>query len=104
MIGTETVTILRPSAPGTDPYGDPLPSTTTRIDVPDCLVAPRTSTEPTERGREGIVIGWQIIAPAGTDARYTDGIEIRGVTCKVEGEIADWGPPGVVINATRAVG
>jgi hypothetical protein len=102
--GTETVTLLRESPGGFDAYGDPITSTTTRIDVDDCLVAPRTSTEPTERGREGVVTGWQVIAPDGTSALYTDGIEIRGVTCRIEGEVGNWPPMGVVINAVRAVG
>jgi len=102
----ETVTLLRDSAPGVDPYGDPLPSTTERIDVEDCLVAPNGSTETTERGRSGVSTGWTVYAPDGTDARYTDGIEIRAVTCSIEGEVGEWpgSPGGVVINAKRAVG
>ncbi len=108
MRGNETVTILRDSPGGTDVYGDPIPSTTARIDVPGCLVAPRISVEPTARGSEGVVTGWEVIAPTGTDARYTDRIEVpymgAVVTCNIVGEIADWPPEGSIINASRAVG
>jgi len=100
----ETVTLLRPSASGSDAYGDPVVATVTRIDITGCDVAPRMSAEPTERGREGVVTGWDVYAPAGATVLFTDGIEIRGITCRILGEIADWGTPGVVISAVRAVG
>ena len=102
----ETVTILRDSPGGIDQYGDPISSTTARIDVPLCLVAPNGSTETTERGRSGVSTGWTVYAPSGTDARYTDRIEIRTVACRIDGEVGDWlaSPGGVVINAIRAIG
>lgn len=97
----ETVTLIRVSPGGFNQYGDPPPSTPTEIPVDGVKVAPRPSTEPTERGSEGVIIGWQLFAPAGTIAYYTDTVRVRGVVCRVEGEIADW-PMGVVINCTRA--
>ncbi len=102
----ETVTLIRESPGGYDAYGDPIASTPTEMDVADVKVAPRTSStdgtgEPTERGSEGVVIGWALYAPPGTVAYYTDTVRVRGVVCRVEGEIADW-PMGVVINCTRA--
>lgn len=102
----ETVTLLRPSATGYLDNGDPVPFTITRIDVPDCLVAPHTSAESTERGRAGVITGWEVYAPDGTPALYTDGVEVRGVTCRIDGEVGEWrgSPGGVVINAVRAVG
>ena len=106
MFGRETVTILRDSPGGTDAYGDPIPSTTARTDVPLCLVAPNNSSESTDRGRSGVVTGWAVYAPTGTDALFTDRIEVRGIACRIEGEVAEWpgSPGGVVINAVRAVG
>jgi len=102
----ETVTILRDSPGGVDVYGDPVTSTTARIDVEQCLVAPNGSTESTARGSAGVSTGWTVFAPVGTDARYTDRIEIRAVTCRIDGEVADWPGDfgGVVINAVRAMG
>ena len=103
----ETVTLLRDTPGGFDAYGDPIASTTARIDVPQCLVAPNGSTESTARGRAGVSTGWTVFAPVGTDALYTDGVEVRGVTCRIDGEVADWPGAdwqGVVINAVRAVG
>jgi len=97
----ETVTLIRESPGGVDAYGDPIASTFTEIPVADVKVAPRPSTEPTERGNEGVVIGWALYAPPGTIAYYTDKVRVRGVVCNVEGEIADW-PMGVVINCVRA--
>jgi len=104
MNGEETVTILRDSPGGFDAYGDPVASTTARTDITGCLVAPTSSTEPSDRGREGVVIGWTVYAPTGTDARHTDRIEVRGVACLIEGEVGDWGTKGIVINATRGEG
>lgn len=105
----ETVVLVRAVPGGTDPYGDPIPSTTTRLDIKRCLVVPNQSVEPTDRGRSGVVTGWTVYAPTGTDARFTDQVEVRGVLCEVDGEVGDWradplAPTSVVINATRAVG
>ena len=118
----ETVTILRDSPGGVDVYGDPVTSTTARIDVEQCLVAPNGSTESTARGSAGVSTGWTVLAPVGTDARYTDRIELFGggtvlatglpvipakaVVCRIDGEVADWPVVfgGVVINAVRAMG
>ena len=97
----ETVTIIRESPGGFDAYGDPITSTSTEIAVDDVKVAPRTSAEPTDRGNEGVIVGWQLFAPIGTVAYYTDAVRVRGVVCRVDGEIADW-PMGVVINCVRA--
>jgi hypothetical protein len=102
--GKETVTLLRDSPGGFDPYGDPITSTTTRTDTPGCLVAPTVSTEPTARGREGVVTGWTVYAVPGTDALFTDRVEIRGVVCRITGEVGDWQGHVVVINAIRAEG
>lgn len=101
---TETITLLRDSPGGFDAYGDPIASTTARIDVPNCQVDPTVSTEPTARGQVGVVTGWTVHAPAFTDARFTDRAEVRGILCQVNGEIGDWSPATVVINCVRAEG
>ncbi len=106
MKGEETVVRVRTTDPGTDQYGDPLPATEDRLDIPGCLVAPALSRESTDRGRAGVVVGWTIYAPPGTDVVFTDQLEVRGLLCTVEGEVGDWqgSPGGVVISAQRATG
>lgn len=118
----ETVTIVR-ATPGTmDAYGDPIPGTVARIDVPGTAVAPRMSTEPTERGRQGVIVGWTIYPPANSGFRFTDQVELPGVTmlnadgeivpapCEIEGEPAEWenpftgDTPGAEIALKRAAG
>lgn len=105
-----TVTVLRDSPGGTDAYGDPIASTTSRTNLLGCAVAPRYSTEPTERGRLGVVIGLSVYAPPGSDVLFTDRLEIAGVVYAIEGEPGDWvnpftgSAPGMEIAVKRAVG
>jgi len=105
----ETVVRIRTAPGGTDPYGDPIPSTTTRTDITRCIVEPTGSTEGAARGRIGVVTSWTISAPPGTDVLSTDQLEVRGVSSDVEGEIGDWrtdtgGPGSVTVRVKRAVG
>ena len=105
-----TVTVLRDSAPGVDAYGDPLPGTVERIDIPKCGVAPRYSTEPTERGRQGVIVGLSLYAPAGADIRSTDRVEVAGLAYAAEGEPGAWVNPftgtdfGFEVALKRATG
>ena len=105
-----TVTIVRSS--GTDAYGDPVTGTTTRIDIPLCAVAPRTSTEPTERGRQGVIVGKTVYLPDDAPAvpLFTDQLEIAGVLYNIEGEPGEWvnpltgWKPGTEVAIKRAAG
>ena len=105
----ETVTVL-PGPDTTDQYGDPIPSTRIGGDITGCGVAPRYSTEPTERGRQGVIVGLSIYAPIGSDILFTDLIEVRGQVYMVEGDPADWvspftgWAPGMEVALKRAVG
>lgn len=101
---TETVIRVRSTPGGEDAYGDPIEGTTDELPVDGCLVAMIRSTEPTERGQAGAVTGWTVFAPAGSVFARTDQLRIRGVLCDVDGEVADWGDAGVVVNAQRAEG
>lgn len=110
MIG-ETVSIVHETPGGTDAYGDPIASTTTTTTaVPGCAFAPRASTEPTERGRQGVIIGGTIYLPAGTTIAHEDQVIVRGVTYDVEGEPGEWvspftgWAPGVEVAVKRAEG
>lgn len=108
--GGVTVTIVRSA--GTDAYGDPIPGAPTRIDIQLCGVAPRMSTEPTERGRQGVVVGRSVYLPddASTIPLFTDQLEIAGVLYDIEGEPGDWTNPltgwhpGSEIAIKRAAG
>ena len=105
-----TVTILRAAPGGFDAYGDPIVSVTERTDIDGCGVAPRYSTEPTERGRQGVIIGLSVYAPSGSDIVSTDRLEIDGLTYVVDGEPAEWinpftgSRPGLEVAARRATG
>ena len=110
-----TVTVIRPSAVGVDKYGNPVASTPTRTDIPGCLVTLHTSTESIARGDFGSMDGWDVYAPAGSDIRFTDTVELFGggttvgapvtpataILCRVEGEPADWSL-GTVVHTVRA--
>ena len=105
----ETVTVL-PGPTTFDAYGDPVASLRTGGDITGCAVAPRYSTEPTTRGRQGVIVGMSIYAPAGSDILSTDLLTVRGDTYMVEGEPAEWvspytgWAPGLEVAIKRAVG
>lgn len=103
---TETVVRVRDVTPETDQYGDPIDPDTPggEVEIPGCLVAMNRSIEPSEIGQAGAVTGWTVFAPEGTDVKRTDQLRVRGVLCDVDGEVADWGDAGVVVNVTRAEG
>jgi len=105
----QTVTIV-PGPPGTDAYGDPLPITRIGGDITGCAVAPRYSSEPTERGRQGVIVGLTIYPPAGSDILFTDQVRVRGVLYDIDGDPAEWenpftgDTPGMEVALKRAVG
>lgn len=107
----ETVTRLRPTLVE-DRYGNLVPdwSDPNRLDIPGCGVAPRTTTEEAEQGRQGVVVGIAVYAPTGTDITPHDRMEVRGEVWEVVGEVADWRSPftgwhpGIVVNLTRMEG
>jgi hypothetical protein len=92
----ETVRILRTGpSPGRDARGHPLPGMDESFDVPGCVVTPRESSPqvggPEQQARDTVVVGWTVYAPAGTDVRTTDRVQIRGMDCDVTGEPGNWG-------------
>ena len=106
----ETVTIVRQSPGGTDSYGDPIDSTESRIDIEGVAVAPRYSSEPTERGRQGVVVGLTIYPPANSGFLFSDQVEVRGELFDMEGDPGEWenpftgDTPGAEIALKRAAG
>lgn len=116
-VGRRTATIVRQMPGGYDQYGDPVPGTDTRIDVPGCSWAPRaagsgpSSSEIDERGRQGVIVGLTVYMPSETFLLATDRLELDGLLYEVEGEPGVWGPnpftgrePGLEVAARRAEG
>ncbi len=110
---TETVTILRATPGGVDPYGDPIAGGIVEVDVPGCAVAPRMSHEQfavQARGRQGVIVGLTLYCPPRTDLRSDDQVRVRGETYDTEGEPGDWRSPytgverGLEVALRRAEG
>ncbi len=106
----KTITVVRSSPGGVDQYGDLVSGTTTSTAIAGCAVAPRYSSEPVERGRNGVIVGLSVYAPAGSDIRYTDAITIDSVSYRIDGEPASWSnpltgsAPGVEVALVRSAG
>jgi len=105
-----TITVVRSSPGGFDQYGDPVSGTTTSTNITGCAVAPRYSSEPVERGRNGVIVGLSVYAPAGSDIVYTDTITVDSVDYRIEGQPASWTnpftgwAPGVEVALVRSAG
>jgi hypothetical protein len=110
MIG-ETVTFIEPGTT-TDGYGATVPDwiNTTLHAVEHCAVAPRSAEEDRDNGRQAVVIGLTIYAPAGTRVEPTWRATARDGTYEVDGEPGVWVHPwstlehGVEIQLRRVQG
>lgn len=106
----KTITVLRDSPGGLDKHNDPVASTTASATIAHCGVAPRYSSEPNTLARNGVIIGFTIFAPSGSDIIYTDRIKIDGLVYDIEGEPANWSSPftgtefGMEFAVKRAIG
>ncbi|MEU1071939.1 MULTISPECIES: hypothetical protein [unclassified Streptomyces] len=92
----ETVRIVRTGlSPGRDERGHPLPGPDISFDLTGCVVTPRQENpgvgSPEQQGRDTVIKGWTVYAPAGSDVRTTDRVVIRGQACEVTGEPGNWG-------------
>ena len=107
----ETITRLR-AGTATDRYTNEIKDWTDpeELEIDNVAVAPRQSSEDTAAGREGVIIGLTLYAPAGSDIEAVDRVVVRGETYEVDGEIAEWTNPyssvarGVEINVKRVEG
>lgn len=90
MIGSETVTLISYGDDEEDRYGDLVPVETDRTDIDRCAVAPRSSPELTDRGRQGVIVGLTIYMPSGTDVTHRDRFLVGGVEYEVDGEAGTW--------------
>lgn len=109
-----TVVVIR--AGGFDDNGDPLPSPGS-IEIEGCAWAPRTqgagasSTSVDDRGRQGLIEGLTLYAPARVEFGHDDRVQLPdGSLFEVDGEVGDWfnpytgSHPGVEVNLRRAEG
>lgn len=111
-----TITVTRhpyqPDAP--DRRGHNEPAWGPPQDLPGCLLAPGTSSEPAEAGRDKVLTQATIYAPPGTTVTALDRITTPdGTTWQVTGTPASWPPSpvigapdggGVVVTLTRTTG
>lgn len=110
MIGNARVYRIRKDPGSIDEYGDPVSSTETRVLLEGAGVAPRSSEDITDQGRQGVIVGLSLYLPFGTDFLHTDQAEVDGVVYDVEGEPGSWKSPltsweaGMEIALRRAVG
>lgn len=101
------MTIVRVRGNGLDEYGDPIAGDT-RTTLSGVSVAPRSTSDISDRGRAGAVVGLSLFAPYGTDLLHTDQIEMTGEPAAdglydVDGEIGQWKNPLTGRNAGSEV-
>jgi hypothetical protein len=84
---------VRGNPGGVDEYGDPVAGTVVKTTLAGAFVAPRETTEITNRGRAGVIVGLTLFAPYDTDLAFTDRIEVDGVSYDIEGEPGRWRNP-----------
>lgn len=108
---TESVTRLRGTTVE-NRYGDDQWDWTdpAELTITGCAVAPRDSTEDHNEGRQAVLIGFTVYAPAGTVVLPSDRLRIRGDDFEVDGEPGAWISPfsdveeGVEIGTRRVTG
>ncbi len=115
MIGNATVTRIRMDPGGIDVYGDPVDSDADEEALAGCGVAPRSTSDIDDRGRQGVIVGLSLYTPYGADVLYTDQFRVEGLgsldgTYEVDGEAGQWKSPlssweaGTEIALKRAQG
>lgn len=103
-------TVVRVRPLGFDDNGDPIDGDPDRLAIPGCSAAPRSSSDITDRGRQGVVVGLTLYTPHGADIVHTDLVEVDGVPYEVDGEAGAWKSPftqweaGIEIALKRAAG
>lgn len=110
MIG-ETVTRLRATT-AEDRYGDDAAdwSNPDELDIDGCAVAPRDAEEDRPGGRQVVIAGFNVYAPADTEVLPTDRLRVRGDDHEVDGEPGVWTNPftdvtaGVEIRTRKVTG
>lgn len=112
MIATHTIGVRHHEAGATDAHGNQVDSWSDPIPLEVYSIAPATSAEPFEPGREAVITGLTVLAPndAVTLIGPRDRVVVNGEEYTVEGDIADWGQgpfgwsPGISFNLERVEG
>jgi hypothetical protein len=103
-------TVVRVRPLGYDDNGDPIAGEPNRLAIDGCAVAPRSTSDITDRGRHGVIVGLSLFTPYGADIVHSDLLEVDGVTYEVDGEAGPWKSPftqweaGMEIALKRAAG
>lgn len=93
----ETVTRIRPGTT-TNGYGDTIldwsDNAITSTTIYGCSLAPRQEGELAGAGRAGVIVGYTLYAPPGTDLKFTDRIlhDTLGLF-EIDGEPGRWDNP-----------
>lgn len=95
-------TVVRKRAGGKDRYGDPLPGAPD-LPIPGSRVAPLDTRENTNAANT-VVTGYTVLAPAGSDIKASDVLEVRGLDCSVIGLPFDAGSKGLLITVQGVTG
>lgn len=83
--------ILHPLIAGEeDAHGNPVQSWGPDIEREQCAVEPRVQEVDNELGRSAVVYGFTVYDSFDSPVTDRDEVTVRGVRCKVDGEIARW--------------
>lgn len=105
-----TIGIKRHQTGATDAHGNKVESWAAPIYVGVYSIAPAMSNEPFEAGRELVITGLTVLAPATVEIDRRDIVVIDGEDYTVEGEAGNWnqGPfgfePGISVSLRRVEG
>jgi hypothetical protein len=84
------VSVVSRTAAGVDQYGNDVPATV-QVDVPGCVVWPRTSVETDNVTQDTVITGVTVLFPPGTVLpKATDTVIVQGVEYRVTGDPFDW--------------
>lgn len=93
-----------------DAHGNPVEGWEPAEYVKVFAVAPTSSQEPSESGRDAVITGLTVLAPVDVVIDAKDRVLWNGIEYTVEGDVADWttGPfnfkPGIQFNLKRVDG
>lgn len=93
-----------------DAHGNSVDSWSAPIKVSVYSVAPTTSDEPFQAGRDSVITGLTVLAPTGTQIGPYDRVIWLGEEYSVKGDIGDWnhGPfgwePGIEFHLEKVSG
>jgi hypothetical protein len=101
----ESITQIRQSSSGIDPYGEPIIVTTET--TLEATVAARTGSKTVGAAEITVTSGLTVYLAAGTDIQIDDIFVVRGIRYVLDGEPFDWRDPfgawtpGTVIDLQR---